>query len=69
MAVLNTLSYEDAVDLINREFDAGKLEPINNAMKNSGIVKVNTISANTGATKRHKEMPVGEQYASIKTQG
>ncbi len=67
--MLNTISFEDAVDLINREFDAGKSNPINNAMKESGLVTVNTVPMGTGGTRRHKEVPVGEQYASAKVEG
>jgi len=37
-------------------------------MKESGIVKVNTIPANTGGTRRHKEIPVGELYADDKAE-
>jgi hypothetical protein len=47
MTVLNTISFEDATDLINRSFDAGKLTPINNAMKESGIVMINTVPSGT----------------------
>jgi len=35
MAILSTFSYEDSVDLINREFDAGRLNPLDNSMKSS----------------------------------
>jgi len=69
MAVLTTFSYEDSVDLINREFDAGKLNPLDNSMKESGIVKTNTVPANSGGTRRHKEVPVGELYANDKAEG
>jgi len=68
MTVLNTISFEDATDLINRSFDAGKLNPINNAMKESGIVMVNTIPAGTWKTRRHKEKPIGELYANYKVE-
>jgi len=68
MAILSTFSYEDSVDLINREFDAGKANPLDNSMKSSGIVKVNTISGNSGWTRRHKEIPVGELYADDKAE-
>lgn len=68
MAVLNTISYEDAVDLLNRKFDAWKIDPLNNAMKTSGLIRVNTVPAWTGATRRHKEVPVWELYASVKTE-
>jgi hypothetical protein len=47
MTVLNTISFEDATDLVNRSFDSGKLNPINNAMKESGLVMVNTIPSGT----------------------
>jgi len=47
MTVLNTISFEDATDLINRSFDAGKTNPLNNAMKESGLVMVNTIPLGT----------------------
>jgi len=69
MTVLNTISFEDATDLIEREFDAGKLAPINNAMKESGVVVVNTVPSGTWKTRRHKEKPVGEQYATYKVEG
>ena len=69
MTALNTISFEDAVDLVTRSFDSGKMDPINNAMKESGIVNVNTVPMGTGGTRRHKEKPVGEQYASIKIEG
>jgi len=68
MAQLNTFSFEDTVDLINRTFDAWKTNPLDNTMKESGIVKVNTIPANTGGTRRHKEIPVGELYADDKAE-
>lgn len=69
MTVLNTLSFEDAIDLVNRSFDAGKADPMLNVMKTSGLVKVTSVPANSGGQRRHKETPVGEQYASIKAQG
>jgi len=68
MATLNTFSYEDSVDLINREFDAWKLNPLDNTMKTSGIVKTNTVPANSWGTRRHKEVPVGELYANDKAE-
>lgn len=69
MPILDTLSFEDATDLVNRSFDSWKADPINNAMKESGIVVVSNVPMNTGKTRRHKERPVGEQYASHKTEG
>jgi len=69
MTVLNTISFEDATDLVQRSFDAGKTNPINNAMKESGIVTVNTIPLGSGATRRHKEVPVGNLYANYKVEG
>ena len=68
MAILSTFSYEDSIDLINREFDAGKLNPLDNSMKSSWVVKVNTVPMNSGGTRRHKEVPVGELYANDKTE-
>jgi hypothetical protein len=44
------------------------MSPINNAMKDSGFVTVTTIPMGTGNTRRHKEIPVGEQYASYKVE-
>jgi len=32
-------------------------------------VRVSTISANSGGTRRHKELPVGDLYANDKTEG
>lgn len=68
MPILSTFSQQDSVDLINREFDAGKANPIDNSMKSSGVVKVNTVSGNSWWTRRHKEIPVGELYADDKAE-
>ena len=68
MAVLNTISLEDAVDLVNRKFEK-KLQTINNTMRDSGFVIVETVPEGTGWTRRHKELPVWDLYASYKAQG
>ena len=69
MANLNTFSYEDAVDLINREYNMGMMNPLDNVMKKSGIVMVQTVPMGSGSTRRHKEMPVGDLYAADKAEG
>jgi len=69
MTVIDTIRFEDATDLLNRTFDSGKMNPLNNAMKESWIVTVNTIPLWTWKTRRHKEIPVGEQYADYKVEG
>lgn len=68
MAVLNTISLEEATDLINRSYDASKLNPLNNAMKESGLVTVTTVPLGTWKTRRHKELPIGELYADYKVE-
>lgn len=68
-AVLNTLSFEDSVDLINRKFEQAQINPFNTRMKESGLVIVETVPTGSGGTRRHKERPVGEQYASRKNEG
>lgn len=68
MAVLNSVSFEDAVDLINRKFEKA-LEPIEGSMRESGFVIVESVPANSGGTRRHKEALQSEQYASRKTEG
>lgn len=68
MAVLNTISYEDAVDLVNRKFEKA-LVSIPGTMKESGFVIVETVPEMSGGTRRHKEVPHSEQYASYKAEG
>jgi hypothetical protein len=68
MAVLNTVSFEDAVDLINRKF-LQKLKPFPGTMKTSGFVNTQTITIGTGNTRRHKEPPHSDQYAAVKVEG
>lgn len=68
MAVLQTTSYSDAVDLLNREF-LRKLQSIEGTMKNSGFVKVTDVPMNSGNTRRHKEAPQANEYASVKSEG
>ena len=69
MSTLNTFTYEESVDLIDREFEASKLSPLANSMKESGLVKVQTVPMGTGSTRRHKEQPIGELYANNKAEG
>lgn len=67
MAVLNQVSFEDAVDLVNREFNR-KLESIPGTMRESGFVTITSIPSGTGNTRRHKEKPHANEYASMKTE-
>ena len=68
MAVLNTISYEDMVDLIDREFLAG-WDSIDQTMLSSGIVKSNYIGGGKGNTKRRKETLSTNEYAPKKPEG
>lgn len=67
MAVLTTVSFEDAVDLINREFER-KLKPFPGTMRTSGFVKTTTVPNGSGNTRRHKEPPHSDQYAALKVE-
>jgi len=68
MAVLSTVDYQDAVDLLNREFNR-KLESVPGTMRESGFVMVTNIPNGTGNTRRHKEKPQANEYASTKVEG
>lgn len=68
MADLNLVSFEDFGDLVNRIFMKG-LESIPSMMKNAGFVIVDNVPANSGDTRRHKERPHQDEYASDKAEG
>jgi hypothetical protein len=62
-AVLNINELNGQIDLVNRVYNVSKLNPLENAMRNSGIVRTETIAPNSGLVRRFAEMIVATGYS------
>jgi len=65
---LSTATWSQGVDLVNRVYTKS-LESYDYVLKNSGLVRVDSMALNAGQFKRLSEMPVTTRFASIKDEG
>ena len=65
---LSTATWSQGVDLVNRVYTKS-LESYDYILKNSGLVRVDSMAMNAGQFKRLSEMPVTTRFASIKDEG
>lgn len=65
---LSTATWSQGVDLVNRTYTKS-LEAFPYVMKNSGLVRVDSMPLNAGQFKRLSEMPVVSRFAEIKDEG
>lgn len=68
-ATLNITELNQQVDLVNRMYVASKLDPLENVMLNSGIVRKESIPKNTGLVRRFAEIIVSTAYFGEGTSG
>jgi hypothetical protein len=68
MANLALTDFNDFADLISRQY-TDDLESIKSSMEESGMVKTTVVPRGSGETRRHKEHPHKNQYASYKAEG
>lgn len=68
MSNLQLTSYNDFADLITRQYN-DDLESIKPSLEATGIVKTTNVPRGSGDTRRHKEHPHKNQYASYKAEG
>lgn len=68
MANLALTDYTDFADLLSRQYN-DDLESIKSSMIESGMVKNTVVPRGSGETRRHKEHPHKNQYASYKAEG
>ena len=61
-AVLNINELNAQVDLVNRTYNVSKMDPLQNVMRNSGIVRTETVARNSGLVRRFAEMIVATGY-------
>jgi hypothetical protein len=66
MPNLSSYSFSQLTDLVNRTFEEVKMNPLNNVMRNSSIVKMDSIPLHTGDTKRYAQAIVRNQYAGVR---
>ena len=62
MPTLNIASLPQQIDLVNRVYNASKLDPLKNVMLNSGLVRKETIAGNSGLVRRFSEIIVSTAY-------
>jgi hypothetical protein len=68
MSTFNTISYQETVDIINREY-LPPLESVPGTMKDSGFVIKQIVPMGTGGQTRHKEPLQTNEYASLTPEG
>lgn len=68
-ATLNVTELNQQVDLVNRMYVAAKLDPLENVMLNSGIVRKEPVAKNSGLVRRFAEIIVADAYFGEGTSG
>jgi len=68
-ATLNINDLNQQVDLVNRSYTAAKMDPLQNVMRNSGLVRTETVAKNSGLVRRFAEIIVSTAYFGEGTSG
>ena len=68
-ATINTSTYPQFTDLIQRSFVTAPTSQLDNVMMNSGIVRKETISANSGGVRRFAQTVISSPYTKQGTEG